>query len=587
MKLKLKIISIILAAVTLCSTLASCSELEAGNENDSQNTSDLSGENTDDKSSTDKSGDNSNKETEKLPNNIYLLFQNEEYAAKIVYPDNPTDTEKAVYSKLRSSIKSLTGKTVESTTDYLKNGETHPKNEAAILVGLTNYTESQSVYSSSDYGTYGVKFSGKKMVIYFSTKEEGLELVEAICDAVKSNSDKAFWISKSFSVSKKTEFKLETVPKYPTATKSYNCYDDTTMLIASNTNLTNFEAYCHTLKANKYAEYARRDNVNGNYFRTFTKGTMALTVYFTKSTSTVRIISGPISDIPTKDIDRTPETNKNPTITMLTQGENKGSGLGMIYHLPNGKFFIYDGGYVLNDSLYTKLKELAKGQDIVIAAWVISHPHPDHQDAFDDFIKKHYNEVRIENVMYNFSNVSDKYGTSETIKPTIKELNRTTNVIKPHSGQIYNFGSSSIEILYTVEDFIPKSISDVNYSSMIVRFTVKGQSMITLGDAYDGVATDLTSMYGSYLKSDMVQLAHHGTYPGTTTLYSNINAPILFWPSCASNVKSRYNSSGHESLRKAITLADTVYLAGDGTITLALPCAKVSNRAAFLKRMGV
>ena len=65
MKLKLKIISIILAAVTLCSTLASCSELEAGTENDSQNTSDLSGENTDDKSSTDKSGDNSNKETEK------------------------------------------------------------------------------------------------------------------------------------------------------------------------------------------------------------------------------------------------------------------------------------------------------------------------------------------------------------------------------------------------------------------------------------------------------------------------------------------------------------------------------------------
>ena len=76
MKLKLKIISIILAAVTLCSTLASCSELKDGNENDSQNTSDLSGENTDDKSSTDKSstdksGDNSNKETEKLPNNIW------------------------------------------------------------------------------------------------------------------------------------------------------------------------------------------------------------------------------------------------------------------------------------------------------------------------------------------------------------------------------------------------------------------------------------------------------------------------------------------------------------------------------------
>lgn len=611
MKQKLRFIALFLVAVMLCTALASCKELAdiedtndssiqgSGSKETNKNSGKVTDKNnkndkTDSNDSADKNDNASNNDSssssgsEKLPDNIYLLFQDGKYKVNVVFPDNPTDTEKTVYSKLRSTIKAKTGVTVQTTTDYLKTGETHSKNEYAILVGYTNYDESRKAYTTTDNGTYGIKFYDKKIVFYFSTEDEGLSLVSAFGSAIKSNSDKAFWISKSFSVAKKTTFKTESIPSYPSSTKSYNCYDDTTMLIANNTNLNTYNSYCSTLKSNGFVEYSKRDDINGNYYRTYTKGTMALTVYFTKSTSTVRIISGPLSDIPTKDIDRTSDTtNKNPTITMLSQGAAKGSGLGIIYHLPNGKFFVYDGGYVLDDNLYKTLKSLAGNNEIVIAAWIISHPHPDHQDSFDNFITKHYNDIRIENVLYNFTNAKDTYGTSETIKASIEKLNRTTNIIKPHTGQVYNFGSSSIEILYTVEDFMPRSVSDLNYSTMVVRFTVKGQTMIALGDAYKDLAPDLTNMYGSHLKSDMVQLAHHGTTPGTTTLYEKINAPILFWPSCASNATTRYKSSDHESLRKAISLAKDVYLAGDGTVTIAVPCKIVNNKSSFLNRMGL
>jgi beta-lactamase superfamily II metal-dependent hydrolase len=260
----------------------------------------------------------------------------------------------------------------------------------------------------------------------------------------------------------------------------------------------------------------------------------------------------------------------------------------MLFHLPNGKFIIYDGGYTANDGLYKKLKELAGNNDIIIASWIISHPHPDHEDAFDAFLKNHAKDIRIETVMYNFTKLSDAYGTSDTIKPYVEQyLDGKTTIIKPHTGQIYTFGSSTVEILHTVEDFMPAKISDVNYATMVVRVTVAGKSTILLGDAYDDVAPFLTKTYGSYLKSDMVQLAHHGTYPGTTELYSAINAPILFWPSSADNVKSRYNSSGHESLRKAISIAKDVYLASEGTVTLTIPHTLENNKDAFLKRMGL
>ena len=90
------------------------------------------------------------------------------------------------------------------------------------------------------------------------------------------------------------------------------------MLLAKSTNLNNFNSYCSTLTSNGFVEYSKRDNVNGNYFRTYTKGTMALTVYFSKRNSTVRIISGPLTDIPPKDTSAAKETMHKLKITVKT-----------------------------------------------------------------------------------------------------------------------------------------------------------------------------------------------------------------------------------------------------------------------------
>jgi len=106
-------------------------------------------------------------------------------------------------------------------------------------------------------------------------------------------------------------------------------------------------------------------------------------------------------------------------------------------------------------------------------------------------------------------------------------------------------------------------------------------------DKVKEAAKILTDTYGSYLKADMVQLAHHGSWPGTETLYSNINASVVFWPSNADNAKNRYNASDHASLRKAISIAKDVYLASEGTKTIKLPYTVQNNKSAFLSRLGL
>ena len=576
---KIKLLCLLLVAVMLFSLLFSCAKSDEEGESESESTPFV--ETVDDS----------------VPEGTFPILKDGKYTVRVIMPDIPSDTEKAVYTKLRNSLKSKTKVQVASSTDYLKKGESHDKNEYVILVGETNFRESEWIYSRTAVGTYGVQIANKtRMVFYFSTESEGLNLVKSFVSAIESDENGYYWVKSDFEIAKNTKYKTEAVPNYPSSTTKTDCGDDTIMLTAKNTNLSTYENYCNTLKSSGYSEYSTRDNVNGNYYRIYTKGTMALNVYFTKSSSTVKIISGPIDDIPTKDVDRTPETNKKVTITMLSQGEETDCGLGLILHLPNGKFIIFDGGFSLYDQLYNKLLELSpKGSTITIAAWFISHPHNDHQDAVTYFIKKHGTSVDVENIFYNYTTADVYKAASEESNSGLQSytdglenmikvnFGRTTNVIKPHTGQIYNFGSVSAEILYTVEDVLPSKLDYINTSSLIVRFKIKDQTILALADATHTVSTILQNTYGSYLKSDMVQLAHHGTYPGHASLYTKINAPVLFWPTNTANAKAQYSNS---AVKEALAKAKDVYLSKNVDVTLDLPYTVKNNKSSFLKSIG-
>ena len=613
----IKIVSLLIVISMLFSMLTACSDDESEN----YDADDIYDEETESKESTDTESESESEseseqtesieETEdtetvdpsELPNypeNTFPLFSEGEYAVKVVMPDNPTDTEKNVYTSLRNALKNKTKVTVTTTTDYRAEGESRNKNEYVILVGYTNYTESKTVYSKTDVSISSVSIvNTTRLVFCFSTEAEGKALVTKFATQIKTDESGYFWVPTDISIKNTASSKIESVPAYPSSTTKVDCGNDTTMLVAKNTNLTNYNNYCQTLQSSGFKEYSRRDDINGNYYRIYTKNTTAVNVYFTKHNSSTRIVTGPIKDIPTKDVDRTPETIKKASVTFLAQEEATDCGLGIIYRLKNGKFIIFDGGFYLNNNLYKALANLAKGDPIVIAAWFISHPHTDHQDAITAFLEKNASKVKIENFIFNYAppntyetvtgegtNGKTGYGkTVEALEAAIdRYLDRTTKIIKAHTGQVYKFGSdATAEILFTVEDILPNKLDYVNSSSMIVKFNVSGQTLLALADATHTVSTALQNTYGSYLKSNVVQLAHHGTYPGHASLYTKIDADVLFWPSNTANAKAQYSNS---AVKEALNQAKDVYLAKGTTVTLQLPYTVKNNKQDFLKSIG-
>lgn len=613
MKKSIRLLSFVLALITSASLMFSCGNTNNGENNDQNKTDNKL---TDSSDTSSPSENESERDTQK-----FIFFEDSAYTAKIVVPEFATDAEKTVYAKIRGVLKTKTKVTTTYATDFIASGQTRNPNEIAILVGNTNYSESKEIFADAVYGEYGIKVSGNKLIFYFTSKEEGTELADIFEKAIKSNTSKGgtYFVENDFSINKSGFLQLKDLPKYSAGNHSLvDCSDNTSMIVASDTTISEYKSYCQKLEAQGFTLYSSREDVNKNYFSTFTKAPVAVTVYFSPSTKTTRIISGPIKDIPPKEVDNTPETVK-PSLTILSQGAWLNNGLGLIYLLPNGKFLIIDGGYVKADSLYNTLKKLlpnsggssgsdnedeedeeenknsrasAQNQEIVIAAWYITHPHGDHQRGLTNFLKKYAKSVKIESVLYNYTTSqqynavttgSDGASSASSLRNDLsKYLDPSTKIYKPHNGQIYKYGSTEVEILYTVEDVLPKTLDYLNTSSLVVRVNMGDHKLLALADTTHVSGDILRNMYGDYLQSDMVQLAHHGTFPGYANLYDTIKGKVLIWPSNYQNATAQITNN---AVVAAVNQATDIYIANDKDISLSIPYTYVNNKQEILDKI--
>ncbi|MBO7303379.1 MAG: hypothetical protein J6U68_04250, partial [Clostridia bacterium] len=326
MKLHTKLLSLLLVLITAATSLVACGDKNPNYRDDNDDAPQqlyqteyaMTPDSTDAKKESEQAFVND-------PNSI-VLFQGGNYTAKFIMPDKPSADEKSVCTTLCNSLKEKTKKYAVSTTDYLTAGKTHNSQELAILIGKTSYDETAQALAETPYGSYSIKIIGNKVVLSFYSKEDGLELVNLLMQALEINSNGRVSIPRSFSTFKQGTPQLEGLPKYASSSTSVvDCNDDTNMIVVSDTSLNAFTEYCSALEKNGFALYASRDDVNGNYFRTYTKGSNSVTAYFTPSSKSARIIMGPIDDIPTKLKDTTPET-VSPSLTLLSQGSSRDNG---------------------------------------------------------------------------------------------------------------------------------------------------------------------------------------------------------------------------------------------------------------------
>lgn len=217
-------------------------------------------------------------------------------------------------------------------------------------------------------------------------------------------------------------------------------------------------------------------------------------------------------------------------------------GMSYLYHLKSGKIFMIDGGYFTLgecDRLYTLMRKLCPQGKLPIAGWFFSHAHQDHFGCFLDFLTKYKGEYEIDTLYYTFPSLSlpeAKYwkqsdnSTMREFDSTVARLLPDVKKVHPVKGDCFSLEELSCEVLFTHDEIYPDKIGSFNDTSTVLRVTCEGQSVLFLGDLQESSCRRLERSQGENLKSDIVQVAHHGFNGSTVETYDLISPTVALWP---------------------------------------------------------
>ncbi|HBL40870.1 MAG TPA: hypothetical protein DDY98_04575 [Ruminococcaceae bacterium] len=360
----------------------------------------------------------------------------------------------------------------------------------------------------------------------------------------------------------------------------YSCSDGRYLLIYRNTNQADYETYLQTLTADGFALIMQTER-NGNCYSAFQKH-LTVGVYYSPCDRTLRVTFDKLNALPPY---QKPKTDFESGKTVFYCFENDQAlidcGMCLLIQCPDNSFFVVDSGHYFqfndNDRIHQFMRERTpNGKKIVINGWLITHSHTDHVSKLMDFLRYNCDDVVIEGFYWNL--LEDDYDLpvwdeeERTFNARLRKLLNDRTAIpkyKLQAGQRFFIRNLTFDVLCTQEDVYPQRIADFNDSSVVVTVEADGNRIFIPGDASNIESDILESRYGKTLKSDIVQISHHGHFGLTENVYKLIDADLAVFP--ITEIKFWEEHPRIQANRTAIALAKEYFISSNGTVRVPLP----------------
>lgn len=209
--------------------------------------------------------------------------------------------------------------------------------------------------------------------------------------------------------------------------------------------------------------------------------------------------------------------------------------LSIVIKSPHGKLIVIDGGWEADAD---NLSELILQQGGKVDAWLITHPHEDHVGALCAILNDTGRKIKIEKIHCSLA-TPDWYrqvsptgaGIADQLLSGFTKLPVGTVTNNIGRGTEINIDDVNIRVLNNRGIY---TYNGVNNSSLVYKIRVSGQSILILGDlAYDGGKDLIKTCTAAELKSDIVQMAHHGQQGVDQDAYALIAPTTCLWPTPA------------------------------------------------------
>ncbi len=224
----------------------------------------------------------------------------------------------------------------------------------------------------------------------------------------------------------------------------------------------------------------------------------------------------------------------------MPANQTRGQMMSFLLETRGGKLIVVDGGRWEDGN---HLMELIREKGGQVAAWFLTHAHTDHVGALINLLQTEADGtdtgIEVEHIYYNFADM-DWYmthelgdlGTAGTIMSLLDTLPRE-RLHKVERGQVISVDDVTVTVMNDRYEPGPDEVGerDGNDAGIAYRMVVNDVSILFLGDLQTIGGDLLLEQAGAdALKSDMVQMAHHGQHGVSEAVYQAISPRICLWP---------------------------------------------------------
>lgn len=204
--------------------------------------------------------------------------------------------------------------------------------------------------------------------------------------------------------------------------------------------------------------------------------------------------------------------------------------MGYIIKTKKGKTIIIDGG-TTNDA--ENLMKYINKYNKKVDYWFITHAHDDHAGAFIEIANN--TDVKINNIYISLNeyewyekNEPDRAEFTQKLIEIINSQKINRNVHAPKLNEKIKIDNIEAKILGIRN---PELIENPeNEQSMVIKFDTGKETLLILGDTGEKSSQKLLETQKENLKSDIVQMSHHGQQGATKELYEVVEPRICLWP---------------------------------------------------------
>lgn len=203
--------------------------------------------------------------------------------------------------------------------------------------------------------------------------------------------------------------------------------------------------------------------------------------------------------------------------------------MGFVIITPEDRAIIIDGGW--KNEFPNILDHVG---DREIAAWILTHPDGDHIGALLFAMRTDHAVLdRVKAFYYNFPTAEfcaaceGGKATKEIVEFEVLQHKILDRSLTPVTGDEMVIDGLHIEFLFHRDDRFTENV--YNDASLAFRITGAKRNVLFLGDLGPIAGEALLAQQGSHLRSDVVQMAHHGHACVKKDVYEAISPNACIW----------------------------------------------------------